>query len=108
MDRGGRVIYAGAGTGGRVALLDAAEWGPTFSVPDSAVIALVAGAEHPPGSAEEAAAEDDATAGAAAVRSRFVPTCGVTSVIGVSASGRTPYVLAPSKRQPLRAHSLPP
>ncbi len=68
MDRGGRVIYAGAGTGGRVALLDAAEWGPTFSVPECAVIALVAGAEHPPGSAEEAAAEDDADAGAAAVR----------------------------------------
>jgi hypothetical protein len=68
MNRGGRVIYAGAGTGGRVALLDAAEWGPTFNVPEDAVIARVAGAEHPPGSAEEAAAEDDAAAGAAAVR----------------------------------------
>jgi len=33
MDRGGRVIYAGAGSGGRIAQLDAAEWGPTFSVP---------------------------------------------------------------------------
>jgi N-acetylmuramic acid 6-phosphate etherase len=107
MDRGGRVIYAGAGTGGRVALLDAAEWGPTFSVPESAVIALVAGAEHPPGSAEEAAAEDDADAGAAAVRGlapggapsegvRGAPSGGVRgddTVIGVSASGRTPYVL---------------
>jgi N-acetylmuramic acid 6-phosphate etherase len=91
MDRGGRVIYAGAGTGGRVAQLDAAEWGPTFSVPENAVIALVAGAEHPPGSAEEAAAEDDATAGAAAVRS--LSPSGGDSVIGVSASGRTPYVL---------------
>src|SRR5262245_55418184 len=69
MHRGGRVIYAGAGTGGRVALLDAAEWGPTFSVPDGAVVALLAGDEYPPGSAEEAAAEDDAEAGAAAVRS---------------------------------------
>src|SRR4051794_21628810 len=68
MDHGGRVIYAGAGTGGRVALLDAAEWGPTFSLPDGAVVALVAGAEHPPGSAEEAAAEDDAAAAGAAVR----------------------------------------
>jgi N-acetylmuramic acid 6-phosphate etherase len=115
MDRGGRVIYAGAGTGGRVALLDAAEWGPTFSVPEWAVVALVAGAQHPPGSAEEAAAEDDAAAGAAAVRSlapsaarsegvRGAPSEGVwgartegvrgdDTVIGVSASGRTPYVL---------------
>jgi N-acetylmuramic acid 6-phosphate etherase len=91
MDRSGRVIYAGAGTGGRVALLDAAEWGPTFSVPDDKVVALVAGADHPPGSAEEAAAEDDAEAGAAAVHS-LSPSEG-DSVIGVSASGRTPYVL---------------
>jgi N-acetylmuramic acid 6-phosphate etherase len=109
------VIYAGAGTGGRVALLDAAEWGPTFSVPDWAVVALVAGAEHPPGSAEEAAAEDDAEAGAAAVRALGPAPEGSPgarpegprmerppsnwslraddTVIGVSASGRTPYVL---------------
>ena len=120
MDRGGRVIYAGAGTGGRVALLDAAEWGPTFSVPDDKVIALVAGADHPPGSAEEAAAEDDAEAGAAAVRALGrAPEAALgpapsgpgpegslgagpgpkwslgadDTVIGVSASGRTPYVL---------------
>jgi N-acetylmuramic acid 6-phosphate etherase len=110
MDRGGRVIYAGAGTGGRVALLDAAEWGPTFSVPDGVVVALVAGADLPPGSAEEAAAEDDAAAGAAAVRSLGRAPQGSLgaapegwgperslrtedTVIGVSASGRTPYVL---------------
>jgi N-acetylmuramic acid 6-phosphate etherase len=110
MDRGGRVIYAGAGTGGRVALLDAAEWGPTFSVPEGAVVALVAGEEHPPGSAEEASAEDDAAAGAAAVRALGrAPEGSLGSrpqgpgpkwslgaddtVIGVSASGRTPYVL---------------
>jgi N-acetylmuramic acid 6-phosphate etherase len=91
MDRGGRVIYAGAGTGGRLALVDAAEWGPTFSVPREAVVALVAGLEHVPGSAEEAAAEDDADAGAAAVRAlRLTPD---DVLIAVSASGRTPYVL---------------
>jgi N-acetylmuramic acid 6-phosphate etherase len=127
MDRGGRVIYAGAGSGGRIAQLDASEWGPTFSVPDGMVMALVAGAAHLPGSAEEAAAEDDYAAGAAAVRSLGPgpgdplhvpddpdqgggpspsdPTNGPTDpalrggpgphdvVIGVSASGRTPYVL---------------
>jgi N-acetylmuramic acid 6-phosphate etherase len=91
MERGGRVIYAGAGTGGRIALLDAAEWAPTFGVPDDAVVALVAGAHLTPGSAEEAAAEDDAADGAAAVRS-LGPTADDV-VIGVSASGRTPYVL---------------
>src|SRR4051794_24198129 len=91
MERGGRVIYAGAGTGGRIALLDAAEWGPTFSVLQEAIVALVAGAEHPPGSAEEAAAEDDAAAGAAEVEALRLRPADV--VIGVSASGRTPYVL---------------
>jgi N-acetylmuramic acid 6-phosphate etherase len=91
MHRGGRVIYAGAGSGGRVALLDATEWGPTFSVPEGQVIALVAGDQFAPGSPEEAAAEDDAEAGAEAIRA-LQPTPHDV-VIGVSASGRTPYVL---------------
>ena len=91
MDRGGRVIYTGAGSGGRVALLDATEWGPTFSVPEGQVIALVAGDQFAPGSPEEAAAEDDADAGAAAIRALRPTPHDV--VIGVSASGRTPYVL---------------
>jgi N-acetylmuramic acid 6-phosphate etherase len=91
MDRGGRVIYVGAGSGGRIALLDAAEWGPTFSVPEGQVVALVAGDQFAPGSPEEAAAEDDADAGAAAVRA--LRTTPQDVVIGVSASGRTPYVL---------------
>jgi N-acetylmuramic acid 6-phosphate etherase len=91
MDRGGRVIYAGAGSGGRIAQLDASEWGPTFSVPDGAVVALLAGVEHPPGSRAEAAAEDDEAAGAAAVRA-LAPTPDDV-VVAVSASGRTPYAL---------------
>jgi N-acetylmuramic acid 6-phosphate etherase len=105
MERGGRVIYAGAGSGGRIALLDAAEWGPTFSVPREAIVAMVAGAEHPPGSAEEAAAEDDAAGGAAGVEAlRLTPD---DVVIGVSASGRTPYVLGAieaARRQPADRH----
>jgi N-acetylmuramic acid 6-phosphate etherase len=91
MDAGGRVIYVGAGSGGRLAAADAAEWGPTFSVPDAAVVALVAGAGEVPGSFVEAAAEDDAEAGAAAIRA-LAPTPRDV-VIGVTASGRTPYVL---------------
>jgi N-acetylmuramic acid 6-phosphate etherase len=89
MDAGGRVIYVGAGSGGRLALVDAAEWGPTFS--EDAVVALVAGADLPPGSVEEAAAQDDREAGAAAVRALAPAPNDV--VIGVTASGRTPYVV---------------
>jgi N-acetylmuramic acid 6-phosphate etherase len=91
LDAGGRVVYAGAGSGGRLAFVDAAEWGPTFSVPAGLVVALVAGAGHPAGSAEEAAAEDDARAGAAAVRALAPRAEDV--VVAVSASGRTPYAL---------------
>jgi N-acetylmuramic acid 6-phosphate etherase len=87
--RTGRVIYVGAGSGGRIAALDASEWGPTFG--SERAIALVAGIEHAPGSRAEAAAEDDAEAGAAAVRA-LAPTADDV-VIGVTASGRTPYVL---------------
>jgi N-acetylmuramic acid 6-phosphate etherase len=87
--RAGRVIYVGAGSGGRIAALDASEWGPTFG--HDRAIALVAGIEHPPGSRAEAAAEDDAEAGAAAVRALSPGEDDV--VIGVTASGRTPYVL---------------
>jgi N-acetylmuramic acid 6-phosphate etherase len=91
LDAGGRVVYAGAGSGGRLAFVDATEWGPTFSVPAGGVVALVAGAEHPAGSPAEAAAEDDAPAGAAAVRALRPRAEDV--VIAVSASGRTPYAL---------------
>ena len=91
LDAGGRVVYAGAGSGGRLAFVDATEWGPTFSVPAGGVVALVAGAEHPAGSAAEAAAEDDAGAGAAAVRALAPRAQDV--VVAVSASGRTPYAL---------------
>jgi N-acetylmuramic acid 6-phosphate etherase len=91
MDAGGRVVYAGAGSAGWVAFVDATEWGPTFSVPDDRIVALVAGAEHPAGSLAEAAAEDDAGAGAAAVRALAPRAEDV--VIAVSASGRTPFAL---------------
>jgi N-acetylmuramic acid 6-phosphate etherase len=86
----GRVVYAGAGSAGQMAVADAAEWGPTFSVPDGGVIVLLAGAALPPGPAREAA-EDDFAAGAGEVRAL---RCGADdAVIAVSASGRTPYVL---------------
>ena len=87
---GGRLVYVGAGTAGRLAVLDAAELGPTFSVPDGVAHALIAGGDtalrHP-----VEGAEDDRAAGAAAVRQ--LELGGNDVVIGVSASGRTPYVL---------------
>ena len=89
--RGGRVIYAGAGAAGRAAATDASEWAPTFNVPERTVIALLAGAHASPGSAAEAAAEDDAAAGAAELDRQNPGPADL--VIGVSASGRTPYTL---------------
>lgn len=87
---GGRLVYVGAGTSGRLAELDAEECEGTFSTAAGQVVALVAGREAATSEAREAA-EDDAATGRQAVEQ-----LGVTSsdaVVGVSASGRTPYVL---------------
>jgi N-acetylmuramic acid 6-phosphate etherase len=88
--RSGRVIYVGAGSAGLMAAADASEWAPTFSVPDDAVVALVAGAQLPPGPAREAA-EDDAVAGAAELR--VLQPGADDVVVAVSASGSTPYAI---------------
>ncbi|HWT94357.1 MAG TPA: N-acetylmuramic acid 6-phosphate etherase [Solirubrobacteraceae bacterium] len=89
--RGGRVVYAGAGSAGRIAALDASEWGPTYCVPDETVTAIVAGDGLPPGCAEEAAAEDDAEGAAKAVEAFALGEDDV--VIAVTASGTTPFAL---------------
>jgi len=81
---GGRLIYVGAGSSGRQAVADAAECEATFSTAPGQVVALFAG--------EQEEAEDDAAAGARAVRELEVSAA--DAVIGVSASGRTPYVLS--------------
>jgi N-acetylmuramic acid 6-phosphate etherase len=86
----GRVIYVGAGSAGAMAAADAAEWGPTFSVPEGAVVALVAGADLPPGELREAA-EDDSEAGAAELRA-LTPSAR-DAVVAVSASGATRYAM---------------
>jgi len=85
--RGGRLIYVGAGSSGRIAALDAAECQSTFS---TEVVALVAGGLGA-GPAEQAAAEDDAEAGADEVAALGLGEA--DAVVGISASGRTPYVL---------------
>jgi N-acetylmuramic acid 6-phosphate etherase len=91
LSRGGRIVYAGAGTSGRLGALDAAECPPTFGVSPTRVVALVAGG---PGALRRAVegAEDDRRAGARAVAA--IRTGPRDLVVGISASGRTPYVLA--------------
>jgi N-acetylmuramic acid 6-phosphate etherase len=88
---GGRLVYAGAGTSGRLAALDAAECPPTFGTSPRQVVALVAGGARALRRAVEGA-EDDREAGrAAARRLRLGPR---DLVVAVTASGTTPYALA--------------
>jgi N-acetylmuramic acid 6-phosphate etherase len=77
---GGRLVYAGAGTSGRLAALDAAECGPTFGA--GGVVLAVA--------TEQESEEDDAGAGARAITALGVSTA--DAVVGISASGRSPFV----------------
>jgi N-acetylmuramic acid 6-phosphate etherase len=88
--QGGRLIYVGAGTSGRLGVLDASECPPTFSTPPSMVVALIAGGLTALTRAVEGA-EDDPDAGAADVDTVQVGEHDL--VIGIATSGRTPYVL---------------
>ena len=88
--RGGRLIYVGAGTSGRLGVLDAAECPPTFNVPATMVIGLLAGGPIAQTQAKEDQ-EDSVEAGEAEVAELNVSANDV--VVGVAASGRTPYVL---------------
>ncbi len=90
MTRGGRLFYLGAGTPGRLATLDAAELGPTFSVPPGLVVALLAGGPTAMTHAIEGA-EDDTAAGGAELRAHTLSA--QDAVVGITASGRTPYVI---------------
>ncbi len=88
---GGRLVWAGAGTSGRLGALDAAECPPTFGTSPSRVLALVAGGRRALSRAVEGA-EDDRAAGAAAARRIRIGAGDL--LVGVSASGTTPFVLA--------------
>jgi N-acetylmuramic acid 6-phosphate etherase len=87
---GGRLHYVGAGTSGRIATLDAAECPPTFGTPPAFVVAHVAGGDEALLRAVEGA-EDDADAGAAVARAEVAAA---DAVVGISASGGAPYVVA--------------
>src|ERR1700677_58968 len=90
MERGGRLIYVGAGTAGRLGMLDAAEAGPTFNVHEGQVVGVLAGGLDAFGVPKENA-EDDFEGGQDAIGDLAVSEN--DCVVGISASGRTPYVL---------------
>ena len=87
---GGRLIYVGAGTSGRLGVLDASECPPTFSTPPEMVVGIIAGGRDALTRAVEGA-EDDAQAAAEELKSLHVTDRDV--VMGIATSGRTPYVL---------------
>ena len=99
---GGRLIYCGAGTSGRLGVLDASECPPTFRTPGNLVQGIIAGGRTALWSADEGA-EDDLPAGRRAIEFRSVGAQDV--VIGISASGHAPFVwgcLGEAKRRGAR------
>lgn len=91
---GGRIVYVGAGTSGRLGALDAAECPPTFGTDPAQVVALIAGGPKALIHAVEGA-EDDAAAGAREIRALRIGSRDL--VIGISASATTPYVVGALK-----------
>jgi N-acetylmuramic acid 6-phosphate etherase len=86
LERGGRLVYVGAGTSGRLAEMDAAECQPTFGLRPGVVVAITV---------TEEAAEDDYDAGAAHLAAAHVGAA--DAVVAISASGATPYVLGAAR-----------
>lgn len=92
---GGRLVYVGAGTSGRLGVLDAAECPPTFGTPPSLVVGIIAGGTEALTRSQEGA-EDDAEVGRRAMDEHRVSANDV--VVGIAASGTTPYVGAALRR----------
>ena len=93
-DNGGRLFYVGAGTSGRLGVVDASECPPTFGVPKEQVVGIIAGGEQCMFRAAEGG-EDDANAGMRDVEMHGV--CGKDVVVGISASGGAAYVVGALK-----------
>jgi len=94
MKEGGRLFYVGAGTSGRLGILDAIECGPTFGVENGKVVGILAGGEKAMFVAQEDT-EDNFNMGAKEVKKYGIND--LDSVIGIAASGNTPYVLGAVK-----------
>lgn len=90
MKKGGRLFYVGAGTSGRLGILDAVECKPTFSVSPERVIGILAGGEKAMFRSQEDI-EDNAALGAEKIRSYEISPN--DSVVGIAASGKTPFVI---------------
>ncbi len=90
IEQGGRLIYIGAGTSGRLAVLDAAECVPTYSVPPDLVQAVMAGGERALIHSVEGAEDDRALARHDLAA---IPLTSKDTLVGIAASGTTPYVL---------------
>ncbi|MEY8678590.1 N-acetylmuramic acid 6-phosphate etherase [Granulimonas faecalis] len=95
----GRIVYVGAGTSGRLGVLDAVECRPTFGVPDGVVVGLIAGGAPAFTQAVEGA-EDDEGLGASDIDGLSVGASDM--VVGLAASGRTPYVAGALRRARVR------
>jgi N-acetylmuramic acid 6-phosphate etherase len=90
LEDGGRLFYIGAGTSGRLGVLDASEIPPTFSVPSTLVQGIIAGGDSALRKSSESS-EDSAEQGAADLAAAGFS--GQDALVGIAASGRTPYVL---------------
>jgi N-acetylmuramic acid 6-phosphate etherase/N-acetylglucosamine-6-phosphate deacetylase len=91
MQAGGRLFYAGAGTSGRLGLLDAVECGPTFGVDAGVIVPLLAGGPGAFIQAAEGAEDDEDAARAALAAQNFGAN---DALVGIAASGATPFTLA--------------
>ena len=95
MREGGRLFYIGAGTSGRLGVLDASEIPPTYGMPNTLVIGLIAGGDHALRNPVEAAEDDPEKAWAELQKHGINAT---DTLVGIAASGTTPYVIGALRR----------
>jgi len=95
MAKGGRLFYIGAGTSGRLGIVDASECPPTFGVPHGMVIGLMAGGDSAMRKAVEFAEDDENQGWKDLLKHEISP---LDSLIGIAASGTTPYVIGAIKK----------
>lgn len=95
MCEGGRLFYIGAGTSGRLGVLDASEIPPTYGMPNTLVIGLIAGGDHALRNPVEAAEDDPEKAWAELQKHGINAT---DTLVGIAASGTTPYVIGALRR----------
>ena len=99
MREGGRLFYLGAGTSGRLGVVDASECPPTFGVASDRVVGIMAGGDSAIRAAVEGA-EDDAEQGWKDLKAHGIQA--QDTVVGIAASGRTPYVIGALRQARLR------